>query len=92
MPLEAGYSWAPRSGGDFAWRIAATGAYLQQTRGHLVVRGADGAVETLGTAQPSYAPMVARVLADFRAGAPPFATLDDCDAAASLIDAIYAAS
>jgi cytochrome P450 len=30
--------------------------------------------------------------ADFRAGAPPFATLDDCAAAASLIDAIYAAT
>ena len=56
------------------------------------MRGADGAVESLDTVQPSYAPMVARVLADFRAGAPPFATLDDCDAAASLVDAIYAAS
>jgi predicted dehydrogenase len=92
VQVEAGYSWAPPSGGDFEWRIAATGAYLQQTKGRLVVRGADGAVESLDTVQPSYAPMVARVLADFRAGAPPFATLDDCAAAASLIDEIYAAS
>jgi hypothetical protein len=36
--------------------------------------------------------MVARVLADYRAGAPPFATLEECAAAARLIDAIYAAA
>ena len=92
VQLEAGYSWAPSTGGDFEWRIAATGAYLQQTKGRLVVRLADGGVEELVTAQPSYAPMVARVLADFAAGAAPFATLEDCAAAASLIDDIYAAA
>ena len=92
VQIEAGYSWAPSAGGDFEWRIAATGAYLQQTKGRLVVRAADGAVETLETAQPSYAPMVRRVLEDFRAGAAPFATLDDCADAACLIDAVYAAA
>jgi predicted dehydrogenase len=92
VQLEAGYSWAPATGGDFEWRIAATGAYLQQTKGRLVVRCADGTGEVLDTLQPSYAPMVARVLADYRAGAPPFATLEECAAAARLIDAIYAAA
>ena len=72
--------------------IAATGATLRQTRGRLTVHRADGATETLETPQPSYAPMVARVLADFQAGASPFATLEACAAAASLIDAIYAAA
>ena len=92
VQFEAGYSWAPPTGGDFEWRIAATGAYLQQTKGRLVVRCADGTVEDLATEQPSYAPMVARVLADFQAGRPPFATLEACAAAAELVDAIYAAA
>lgn len=92
VQVEAGYSWAPQTGGDFEWRIAATGATLRQTRGRLTVHRADGATETLETPQPSYAPMVARVLADFQAGASPFATLEACAAAASLIDAIYAAA
>jgi predicted dehydrogenase len=92
VQLEAGYSHAPPTGGDFEWRIAATGAYLQQTKGRLVVRDADGTTETLETEQPSYAPMVRRVLEDFRAGATPFATLEDCAAAACLIDAVYSAA
>jgi predicted dehydrogenase len=92
VQLEAGYSHAPPTGGDFEWRIAATGAYLQQTKGRLVVRDADGMTETLETEQPSYAPMVRRVLEDFRAGATPFATLEDCAAAACLIDAVYSAA
>jgi hypothetical protein len=29
VQVEAGYSWTPSSGGDFEWRIAATGAHLQ---------------------------------------------------------------
>jgi hypothetical protein len=56
------------------------------------VRHADGEVETLDTPQPSYLPMVERVLADFRAGRAPFVTVDYCAAAASLVDAIYAAA
>ncbi|MBM3523086.1 MAG: hypothetical protein FJX57_09025, partial [Alphaproteobacteria bacterium] len=84
MQMEAGYSWAPSTGGDFEWRIAATGAYLQQTKGRLVVREAGGAVETLDTEQPSYLPMVERVLADHAAGRQPFATLDECAAATAL--------
>lgn len=92
LQMEAGYSWAPSSGGDFEWRIAATGAYLQQTKGRLVVREAGGAVETLETDQPSYLPMVARILADFAAQRPPFATLAECAAATTLCDRIYAAA
>ena len=90
--MEAGYSWAPPTGGDFEWRIAATGAYLQQTKGQLVVRAADGTVEALDTPQPSYQPMVERVLADFAAGRPPFATLGECAAATALCDRIYDAA
>ncbi|MBM3480897.1 MAG: Gfo/Idh/MocA family oxidoreductase [Alphaproteobacteria bacterium] len=92
MQMEAGYSWAPPTGGDFEWRIAATGAYLQQGKGRLVVRMADGAVEELETVQPSYQPMVERVLADFAAGRPPFATLAECAAATALCDRVYEAA
>ena len=56
------------------------------------MREAGGAVETLDTDQPSYLPMVERVLADVAAQRPPFATLDECAAATALCDRIYAAS
>lgn len=92
VQLEAGYSRAPSNDGDYEWRIAATGAYMQQTKGRFVLRAADGMVEELGTAQPSYQPMVERVLADFAAGRPPFATLAECAAAAALCDRIYEAA
>ena len=92
MQMEAGYSWAPSAGGDFEWRIAATGAYLQQGQRRLVVRMADGRVEELETVQPSYQPMVERVLADFASGRPPFATLAECAAATALCDRVYEAA
>ena len=92
VQMEAGYSWAAPTGGDFEWRIAATGAYLQQVKGRLVVRMADGAVEELETVQPSYQPMVERVLADFAAGRPPFAKLAECAAATALCDRVYEAA
>jgi len=56
------------------------------------VREAGVAVETLDNDQPSYAPMVARVLADFAAGRPAFATLDASAATTTLCDRIYAAA
>ncbi len=92
VQIEAGYSWAPSTSGDFEWRIAATGAYLQQTKGRLVVHLASGEIETLETVQPSYAPMIERVFADLRAGRAPFASLEECATATSLCDAIYAAA
>ncbi len=92
VQIEAGYSWAPSTSGDFEWRIAATGAYLQQTKGRLVVHLAGGEIETLDTMQPSYAPMIERVFADLRAGNAPFASLEECAAATLLCDAIYAAA
>ena len=92
VQIEAGYSWAPSTNGDFEWRIAATGAYLQQTKGRLMVHLATGEIETLDTVQPSYAPMIERVFADLRAGRAPFATLEECAAATTLCDAIYAAA
>jgi predicted dehydrogenase len=92
VQLEAGYSRAPSEDGDYEWRIAATGAYLQQTKGRFVLRAADGMIEELSTPQPSYQPMMERVLADFGAGRPPFATLAECAAAAALCDLIYEAA
>jgi predicted dehydrogenase len=90
--IEAGYSWAPSDGGDFEWRIAATGAYLQQTRNRIVVRHADGAVEDRPTLMPSYAPLVAEALAAWSAGRAPVVSLAECAAAVELCDAIYEAA
>jgi len=92
LQLEAGYSRAPAEDGDHEWRIAATGAYMQQTKGRFVLRAADGTVEDIASEQPSYLPMVRRVLADFVADRPPFATLADCAAATALCDRIYTAA
>jgi predicted dehydrogenase len=91
ISIEAGYSYAS-GGGDMEWRIAATGAYLRETRGRLEVRLADGTLEAGDVPVPGYTGFVARVLACLRDGSRPPATLDDCAAAAALIDRIYARS
>ncbi len=93
--LEAGYSYAAmQEGGDYEWRIAATGAYLHESNGTLVVRHRDGrrveqAVRTPGTA---YEIMVNAAIDAFEQHRPPPAPVDDCVRAVRLQDMIYEAT
>jgi predicted dehydrogenase len=88
VTIEFGYSYAA-AGGDFEWRIAATGAYLKQSGPKLEVRLADGSSETSEVAPPSYDLFVADMLTRLREGRPPGADLTACASAADLIDRIY---
>jgi predicted dehydrogenase len=90
--IEAGYSYAA-AGGDFEWRIAATGAYFLETATLLTVRHADGRLETEATPKiPVQQPMVEAALADFAAGRPPACPVGECAEAVALCDRIYAAA
>jgi predicted dehydrogenase len=91
VTIEAGYSYAA-SGGDFEWRIAASGATMIERKGLLSVRLADGSLAEEKTELPGYRPFVEAMLADFSAGRKPVASLADCVAAADLVDRIYAAA
>lgn len=91
--LEAGYSYAHmQEGGDYEWRIAATGAYLQETNGHLRVHRAGSTLEqrTVRTPAVAYEIMVNAAVDAFEAGKPPPAPVDDCVRAVALQDLIYA--
>lgn len=91
--LEAGYSYAHmQEGGDYEWRIAATGAYLQETNGHLRVHRAGGTLEqrTVRTPAVAYEIMVNDAIDAFEAGRPPPAPVDECVRAVALQDLIYA--
>ncbi len=90
--VEAGYSYAA-SGGDFEWRIAATGAYLLETATQLTIRHADGRLDTEPTPKvPVQQPMVEAALADVAAGRKPFCPVSECADAVALCDRIYAAA
>ncbi len=89
--IESGYSYAA-AGGDFEWRIAATGAYLQETKGLLSIRHADGRLETRETQDPSYRPLLEATLSALAAGRPPPVTVADCAEAVELCDRIYDAA
>lgn len=93
--LEAGYTYANlQEGGDYEWRIAATGAYLHECNGRLIVhrRGRSRVESAVPTPHLAYAHMVNAVLDAFDAGRPPPATVDDCLRAVRLQDRIYAAA
>jgi len=90
--IEAGYSYAA-AGGDFEWRIAATGGYFLETATQLTLRLPDGRLETEATRKvPVQQPMVETALADFAAGRPPACPVSECAEAAALCDRIYAAA
>lgn len=93
--LEAGYSYANmQEGGDYEWRIAATGAYLQETNGRLRVHRAGGTLQERAVRTPAvaYEVMVNAALDAFEAGGPPPAPVEDCVRAVALQDLIYAAN
>lgn len=92
--LEAGYSYANmQEGGDYEWRIAATGAYLQETNGRLRVHRAGATLHerVVRTPAVAYEIMVNAALDAFEAGNPPPAPVEDCVSAVALQDLIYAA-
>jgi predicted dehydrogenase len=91
VTLEAGYSYAA-GGGDMEWRIAATGAYLRETRGRLEVRLADGTLEAKDVPMPGYDRLTEDTLKRLREGRKPAADVEDCARAAELIDRIYEAA
>jgi len=91
VTVEAGYSYAA-GGGDMEWRIAATGAYLRETRGRLEVRLADGTLEATDVPLPGYHSLTEDTLRRLKAGLPPAADVEDCARAAELIDQIYQAA
>ncbi len=93
--LEAGYTYAnQQEGGDYEWRIAATGAYLRECNGRLAVhrRGAPIEEHEVPTPHLAYELMVNAALDAFEAGATPPATVEDCVRAVELQDRIYAAA
>jgi len=90
--IEAGYSYAA-GGGDFEWRIAATGAYLLETAAQLTIRLPDGQILTEEIPKiPVQQPMVVAALADVAAGRPPACSVSECADAVELCDRIYAAA
>ncbi|MSP49357.1 MAG: Gfo/Idh/MocA family oxidoreductase [Alphaproteobacteria bacterium] len=91
VTVEAGYSYAA-GGGDMEWRIAATGAYLKETRGKLEVRLADGTLEATDVPLPGYHALTEDTLRRLKEGRPPAADVEDCARAAELIDRIYHAA
>ena len=91
VTVEAGYSYAA-GGGDMEWRIAATGAYLRETRGRLEVRLADGTLEAADVPLPGYHRLTEDILKRLKDGRPPAADVEDCARAAELIDRIYDAA
>ena len=91
VSVEAGYSYAA-GGGDMEWRIAATGAYLRETRGRLEVRLADGTLEATDVPLPGYHRLTEDILRRLKDGRPPAADVEDCARAAELIDRIYDAA
>lgn len=93
VTLEAGYSYAHmQEGGDYEWRIAATGAYLHEANGRLVVhrRGAAPEARPVRTPSVAYEVMVNAALDAFERGHPPPSPVSDCVRAVELQDAIYA--
>jgi len=88
ITIEAGYSYAA-GGGDMEWRIAATGAYLKETRGRLEIRLPDGTLESNEVPVPGYAALTEEIVRLVRTGGKPVADVEDCAQAAELIDRIY---
>ena len=91
--IEAGYSYASmKDGGDYEWRIAATGAYLRESNGVLSVQRLGREPERREVRNPgiAYEVMLDAALDAFRRGAAPPSPVADCVRAVELQDAIYA--
>jgi hypothetical protein len=93
--MEAGYTYANmQEGGDYEWRIAATGAYLHECNGRLRVHRRGATLQERAVPPPSlaYEIMVNAALDAFESGAAPPSPADDCVRAVELQDMIYKAA
>ena len=90
--VEAGYSFASMTGGDFEWRVSTGNCYLIDRNNTLQVATLDDCqIQTLSIADQNerYDQFGVDTLHRLRAGQPPVATLVDCYRAMHLIDDIY---
>jgi hypothetical protein len=80
--VEAGYCFpvlasGPTRGGDGAWRIVGSTAYLMEAEGSVTVVFPDGREESRPSL-PTYDAFCSDALKRLRAGSPPLATVRDC--------------
>lgn len=90
--IEAGYSFASKTGSDFEMRVATGNSYLIDRGDRLTVATLDdGKVETLPLEDQNarYDRFAKDTLACLQAGRPPIATIRDCYRAMCVIDEIY---
>ena len=93
--MEAGYTYANmQEGGDYEWRIAATGAYLHECNGKLRIHRRGAALEERAVPTPhhAYAAMANAALDAFESGSPPPVPVAACVRAVELQDMIYQAT
>jgi predicted dehydrogenase len=90
--VEAGYTYAAMSGGDFEWRVAAGNCYLVDRGPTLewatLDDGRRASVE-IPDQRVRYDRFAGDTLARLRAGQRPVATLEDCYRAMRVVDQIY---
>ena len=91
--LEVGYTYAnQQEGGDYEWRIAATGAYLHECNGKLRVHRRGSVLEETAVATPhlTYEKMFNLAIDAYEADAQPPIPVDACVRAVALQDMLYA--
>lgn len=90
--IEAGYTFAAKTGGDTEWRVATANAYLADQNQSLRTRTLDDDKDSL-TRIPSvadrYDQYIADTLARLAAGRPPRVSLEDYVRATLIIDEMY---
>jgi predicted dehydrogenase len=89
--IEAGYTFASMSDGDYEWRIATAGAYLIDRAGELSVFTLDAEPVRFSTPplQERYRDFMVDTLSRAEQGAAPIASIEDCYRAMLVIDKIY---
>jgi predicted dehydrogenase len=90
--VEAGYTYAAMSGGDYEWRVAAGNCYLVDHGPTLEVATLDDSRRAsleIPDQRARYDRFASDTLARLQAGQRPVATLEDCYRAMRVVDAIY---
>lgn len=90
--IEAGYSFASLTGGDFEWRVSAANCYLVERAGTLRVATLDDdQIQDLPVPRQGdrYDLFCADTMQRLRNGRPPIASIEDCYRAMRVIDEIY---
>lgn len=89
--IEAGYTFASMTEGDFEWRIAAANAYLVDRAGELSLSTLDEGPKRIATPplEGRYDEFIADSLCRAEQGQPPLASIEDCLRAVQVIDRIY---